>query len=196
MEDGVTERAPARRDSAPREAVSDGSRGMGLRPGEFRAAIGRTKGSLLLVTAIGLVAALLMILAEFSTIASVELTGLDESCETQLVDPGQRDDCELNGFDRHGGALILLGLITGAMALGAGLGGSRPAAAALILLGLVVLGITLGLDLPKTDETGAIGASFEGAKASAGAGFYLELLGGLAALAAGGLRLMQREGAG
>lgn len=193
MEIGVTERAPAQRENAAPGAASDGSRGLSLRPGEIRTAIGHTPRPLLAVTALGLVAALLMIVAEFSTIASVELTGLDESCETQLIDPDQRDRCALSGFDRHGGALILLALIAATMAVGAGIGGSRPAAIALIVIGIVVLGIALLLDLPETDETGAIGASFEGAKASPGIGFYLELAGGLLALAAGALRLMQRE---
>jgi hypothetical protein len=193
MDNGVTDHAPARADETAPEARSDGSRGLGLRPGEFRAAIGRTPPPLLAVTAIALVAALLMILAEFSTVASIELTGLDESCEAQLVDPDQRDRCSLSGFDRHGGALILLGLIAGAMAVGAGIGRSRPAAAALIAVGLVVLGLTLLRDLPETDETGAIGVSFEGAKASAGSGFYLELIAGLLVLAAGSFRLTQRD---
>lgn len=193
MDNGVADRAPARGEEIAPEAVSDGSRGSGLRPREFRAAIGRTAPRLLAVTVIALAAAVLMVVAEFSTVASVELTGLDESCETQLVDPDQRDRCSLNGFDRHGGALILLGLIAAAMALGAGIGRSRPAAAALIVIGLVVLGITLLRDLPQTDETGAIGASFEGAKASAGNGFYLQLIAGLLALAAGSLRLALRD---
>jgi hypothetical protein len=193
MDNGVTDRAPARPEETAPEARSDGSRGSGLRPAEFRTAIGRTPPRILAVTAIALAAAVLMVLAEFSTIASIELTGLDESCETQLVDPEQRDRCSLSGFDRHGGALILLGLIAGAMAVGAGIGRSRPAAAALIAVGLVVLGLTLLRDMPELDETGAIGASFEGAKASAGSGFYLELIAGLLALAAGSLRLTQRD---
>ena len=193
MDNGVTDRAPAQRENTAREAASDGSRSSGSRLPDFRAAIGHTPPGLLAVTAVGMVAALLMIVAEFSTVASVELTGLDESCETQLVDPEQRDRCALSGFDRHGGALLLLGLIAAAMAVGAGVGGSRPAAVALIAIGLVVLGLTLLRDLPETDETGAIGASFEGARASAGAGLYLELLGGLLALAAGSLRLSRRE---
>ena len=64
------------------------------------------------------------------------------------------------------------------MAWGAGVGGSRPAAAALVAVGVVVLGIALLVDLPVTDETGAIGRNFEGATAAAGPASALELVAG------------------
>ena len=193
MENGVTERAPARGEEIAPDAASDGSRGLGLRPGEFRTAIGRTPPFLLAVTVAGLVAGVLMIATEFSTIATVDLPGGSCATELELADPSQQDRCELSGFERHGGAFILLGLIAAAMALGAGIGGSRPAAAALVVIGLVVLALTLFLDLPETDETGQIGPNFEGAEGSAGAGLYLELAAGLLALGAGSLRLSRRE---
>lgn len=193
MDNGVTDRAPAQREKGAREAASDGSRSSAARVGDFRAAIRRTPPELLAVAVVGLAAGLLMVLTEFSTIASIELTGLDESCETQLVDPEQRDRCSLSGFDRHGGAFILLGLITAVMAVGASVGRSRPAATALIIIGMIVLALTLLRDLPQTNETGAIGTDFEGAEASAGIGFYFELVAGLLAIAAGALRLTRRE---
>jgi hypothetical protein len=192
MENGVTERAPAREGQIAPDAASDGSRGLGLRLREFRAAIGRTPPPLLVVSALGVVAGLLMIVAEFSTIASVDVAS--GSCEViNDSSPEIADRCELSGLERHGGALILLGLVAVAMAVGAGVGRSRPAATALIVIGVVVLAITLLIDLPETDETGAIGQNFEGAEASAELGFYLELVAGLLALAAGSFRLMQRE---
>jgi hypothetical protein len=141
---------------------------------------------------LGAAAALLMVVAELTTIASVDVaTG---SCEV-INDsaPELADRCKLSGLERHGGALILLAILTVVMAWGAGLGGSRPAAAALVLIGAVVLGVGLLLDLPETDETGAIGRNFEGATASAGAGLYLELAAGALAIAAGALRLTRRE---
>ena len=194
MENGVTDRAPAREEEIAPDAASDGSRGSGLRLGEFRAAIGRTPPLLLAITVIGATAAALMIAAEFSTIASVDVTrGPETSCVAQLADREQADRCELSGLERHGGALILVGLVALAMAVGAGIGGSRPAGFALVVIGIVVLGLTLLLDLPETDETGAIGSNFEGAEASAGTGFYLELVAGLLALGAGALRLSRRE---
>jgi hypothetical protein len=130
-----------------------------------------------------------MVMGEFATVASVELTGVDEGCEVQLLDPELRDRCELSGFDRHGGALLLIAALTLALAIGAGIGGSRPAAAGLAAAGALVLGIALLIDLPVTDDTGAIGPRFEGAGASGGPGLWLELVGGALALGAGVLRL-------
>ena len=48
------------------------------------------------------------------------------------------------------------------------------------MIGVVVLGLTFLLDLPETDETGAIGSNFEGAEGSAGPGLYLEGIAGVA----------------
>ena len=165
---------------------------MGLRLADFGAAMRRTPAPLLAVTALGTVGALLMIVAEFSTVASVDVAS--GSCEViNDSSPDIADRCNLSGFERHGGSLILLGLLAFAMSLGAGVGGSRPAAAALIAIGVLVLALGLFLDLPETDETGAIGRNFEGAQGSAGTGLYLELIGGALVLAAGALRLTRRE---
>ena len=41
------------------------------------------------------------------------------------------------------------------------------------------------VDLPVTDETGAIGRNFEGAEAAAGPGLTLEIVGGVLLVAAG-----------
>jgi hypothetical protein len=143
----------------------------------------------LAVTGVGAVAAALMVAAELATVASVELTGLNESCEVQLLDPELRDRCELSGLDRHGGALLLLAPFTLLLALGAGIGASRPAAAALAALGALLLAIALLVDLPVTNDTGAIGPRFEGAVATSGPGLWLELVAGALALGAGALRL-------
>ena len=192
MDDGVTERAPRREGISGRGTTGDGSRSRAGRRAGFRSAIGRAGPGLLAVTAAGLAAAVLMVVAEFSTIASVDVAS--GSCAViNDSNPSLADRCELSGFERHGGALILLGLVTAAMALGAGIGRSRPAAGALILIGLVVIGITLFFDVPEADETGAIGRNFEGAKGSAATGLYIEAVAGLLAIGAGALRLMQRE---
>jgi len=192
MENGVTHRAPAQRENDTREAASDGSRSSASRLVDFRAAIGRTPPPLLAVSVLGVAAGLLMILAEFSTIASVDVAS--GSCEViNDSSPDIADRCELSGLERHGGALILLGLVAIAMSVGAGVGRSRPAAAALIVIGVVVMGLTFLLDLPETDETGAIGRNFEGAEGSAGTGLYLEAIAGVLAVAAGALRLTRRD---
>ena len=56
------------------------------------------------ILVLALVAGLLLVAAEFSTIASVNVD--DESCQV-LYDtrPELADRCSLSGFERHGGAL-------------------------------------------------------------------------------------------
>jgi O-antigen ligase len=132
-----------------------------------------------------------MVITEFLTVASVELVE-GESCGSRLAtDPGVADRCSLTGFERHGGALILLAALTAVMAWGAGVGASRPAAFALIGLGAVVLVWTLLVDLPTTNETGGIGPLYANAKAQTGPGLYTELIAGLLAAGAGGVRLLR-----
>jgi hypothetical protein len=151
------------------------------------------------VLVLALLAALLLVLAELSTIASVDVEG--SSCEV-LNDssPELADRCELSGWERHGGALILLALVAAGATAAAWSSRAGAAAAArdglhtaagavLVAVGTVVLAITLIGDLPETNETGAIGFDFDGATGSAGLGFYLELTGGVLCLIAGILAL-------
>ena len=159
----------------------------------FRAATRSASHFALVLTVAGMIAGLLLVVSEFSTIASVQLRG-GASCEViNDSDPSLADRCSLSGFERHGGAFILLGLLAGAMALGAGVARSSPAGAALVAIGALVIALALTLDLPQTHRTGDIGRNFEGATAKAGAGLYLELLGGALAGAAGVARLVRRE---
>jgi hypothetical protein len=138
----------------------------------------------------GLLAAALMVLADFLPIVSVDVAS--GSCEViNDSSPDLADGCKQSGFERHGPALVLLALVTTAMARGAGVGRSRPAGAALLAVGLVVLGIALLIDLPVTDDTGAIGPRFEGARAQAEIGFTLELVAGALASLAGAARLLR-----
>ena len=161
---------------AAREATRDGSRRSASKSG--LQAVPR------LITVVGIVAALLLVATEFSPVASVDVAS--GSCEViQDTDPELADRCELSGLERNGGSFLLLAVLCAVMAWGAGVGGSRPAAAALVAVGVLVLGWSLLVDLPVTDETGALGRNFEGATASAGAGLTLELVGGALALAAG-----------
>jgi hypothetical protein len=134
--------------------------------------------------ALGLAGALFLIATEFTAVATVDVAS--GSCEViQDTDPDLADRCELSGFERNGGAFILLALLAAVMAFGAGPGRSRPAAVALVVIGALVLLWALLVDLPVTDETGAIGRNFEGAEGAAGPGLTLELVGGALTLAAG-----------
>lgn len=134
-------------------------------------------------------AALLMVVTEFLTVASVDVAS--GSCEViNDANPAMADRCNLSGFERHGGGLLLLGALTLFMGFGASVGGSRPAALALVVIGLLVLAFGLFIDLPEASKTGSIGTNFEGAEGSPGPGLYTELAAGALALAAGALRLL------
>jgi hypothetical protein len=146
----------------------------------------------LLLTALGGVGALLLVISEFSTIAAVDVA--HGSCKViNDTSPALADRCVLSGFERHGGAFLLLGLVALAMAWGAGVGRSRPAALALLAAAAIVLGIALLSDLPQTHRTGALGRDFAGASASAGTGFFLELAGAVLLAATGALRLWRPD---
>jgi hypothetical protein len=144
------------------------------------------------IVAVSLVAAVLLFATELSTVASVDVAS--GSCEViHDTDPALADRCKLSGFERNGGSFLLVGAAIAAMGVGAGLGRSRPAAVALIVLGAGVLIWALAVDLPVTDETGALGESFEGARASAGSGLWLEVVAGVLAAAAGAVALSARR---
>lgn len=130
----------------------------------------------------GLLGALLMIAAEFTTLRSVKV--ITASC-TDLADPGLRGECVTSGYEEHAFALLLIGLGVMVMAWGATLGRSRPAGVALALLGATVLAIAFLIDVPDVHKSGVLGARFESARATAGPGLYLEIAGGTMAFVAG-----------
>ena len=139
------------------------------------------------VLVLGVAAALLVVLAEVTNLVVVDVTGA--GCEDAVADPELADGCEITGGEQHSFALVPIALLMGVMAVGAGLGGSRPAAVALLVGGLLVLGVALIGDLPDTSSTGQVGQNFDEAEASAGPALWFELVGGVLAVAAGGLRL-------
>jgi hypothetical protein len=144
------------------------------------------------VATAALVAGVLMLLAEVTTVISVDLR--NTSCEVIYdSNPALADDCSQTGLERSSVALSLLGLLTFAMGIGAAFGRSRPAALALIAIGLVVIGITLLGDLPASDDTGLIGRDYDQAEASAGIGLQFELIGGILAVVAGLLRVIRPD---
>ncbi len=139
-----------------------------------------------------LLAGVLMLLTEVTTVISVDLK--NTSCEVIYdSNPSLADNCSQTGFERSSVALLLLGLVTFAMGWGAAFGGSRPAALALIAIGVVVIGITLLGDLPASDDTGLIGRDYDQATASAGVGLWLELIGGILAVVAGLIRVIRPD---
>jgi len=147
----------------------------------------------LAVLALGAAGAILLVVAELSTVVTVDVltTG---TCE-EIADPEVRDACSISGFEQHGGALILLGAVALLMTLGASRGASRPASVALIAVAVIVAAIVILRDVPTAGETGLVGLRYEEARASAGSGLYLALAGAALCAAAGALRLAARGGA-
>jgi hypothetical protein len=96
------------------------------------------------------------------------------------------------GGSQHGYALGLLGLASLPMSFGAVIGRSRPASAAVAVLGALALAIIAVLDVPSLDDTGLIGRTYDLAKASPGAGFWLELVSAAVLLVGGLLLLLSR----
>jgi hypothetical protein len=182
---------PARdrgRGRTAREATDDGSRQSASFAGRFRGASPLGIG----ILAAALVAAVLLVATEFSTVASVDVA--NTSCEViQDSDPAVADRCELSGFERNGGSFLLVAALVGVMGFGAGIGGSRAAALTLLALGVAILAWALLVDLPVTKETGALGSSFEGARGQRGTGFWLEIAAALLAASAGAVRLLAGE---
>ena len=139
-----------------------------------------------------LLAGVLMLLTEVTTVISVDLK--NTSCEViNDSNPALADRCSQTGLERSSVALLLLGLLTFVMGTGAALGRSRPAALALIAIGVVVLGLTLGVDLPASDDTGLIGRDYAEASAQPGIGLWFELGGGILAVLAGALRVIRPD---
>jgi hypothetical protein len=144
------------------------------------------------VAVAALLAGVLMLLAEVTTVISVDLK--NTSCEVIYdSNPSLADNCSQTGFERSSVALLLLGLLTFVMGWGAAFGGSRPAALALIAIGVVVLGITLLGDQPASDDTGLIGRDYAEATAGAGIGLWFELFGGILAVVAGLTRVIRPD---
>jgi hypothetical protein len=110
-------------------------------------------------------------------------------------------DTTQSGWDRHGPALLLLGL-AGLWLLGSALRGTRAAMAGLALVGVAAMGIAMAWDRPHLHDTGEVGNVYATATADPGAGYYLETLGGALVLVTGGALLLlsgpsaDRAGAG
>src|SRR4051812_14395240 len=99
---------------AAHRKLADGSRGFVPRLG---AAMRDSDRFGLALTALAGVGALLLVISEFSTIAAVDVA--HGSCKViNDADRAQADRCVLSGFERHGGAFLLLGLLALAMAWG------------------------------------------------------------------------------
>ncbi len=113
--------------------------------------------------ALALLACLLLVVAEFTTLYEVRIITVVRDVTT--------------AGSHHGFALLILAFAAAAMAYGATRGGSRPAALALVALAVAALVVILAIDLPVVDEEGTFGRDYEQARAQAATGFFLETAG-------------------
>src|SRR5689334_10522386 len=102
---------------------------------------------------VGAIGALALIVSTFATIIRIQV-----GTTSKVPD----FDTHLSGWDRHGPALLLLGVFGLAMAFGA-LRGARPAAAALAIAGAVALVVVIVSDVPDLHTVGFIGKLYEDA---------------------------------
>jgi hypothetical protein len=134
----------------------------------------------LVLALLGLAGAVLLVAASFATV--IEIT-VGTTSKVVAADTAQ------SGWDRHGPALVLLGLLA-AFLLFAGLRGARVAFAGLVVAGLAALAIAWAWDRPHVHDTGSVGDVYAEATADPGSGYYLETLGGALVLLAGGCLLV------
>jgi hypothetical protein len=122
----------------------------------------------------------LLLAAEFATLYDVRVV-------TAVPEGGS---FSAGGHHGYAQAVIAVGIVV--MAIGAVIGGSRPAAVAVLVLAAGALAIALLVDLPDVHETGLIGRTYDAAVAEPRAGLYLEIAGGCAALLGAALILVAR----
>jgi len=138
------------------------------------------------LAAVALAGAALLLAAELSPLYTVVVGSLETPRRT------------VSAGSNHDYALAIVALAAVVMAAGA-LRGARAAAVALVVLGAAALAVALAIDLPATRQSGALRESlaYSEAHARAARGLALELAGGAALLAAGGLLLaLGRAGPG
>jgi hypothetical protein len=163
--------------ATPPEANPEYSRGSG--PSGGLARIGSSVPAA--VFAGGLLGALLLVVAEFTTLFEVR-TALSP-VPVKSVSTGSH----------HAYALVPVAILAVLLAFGAWRQGSRPALVALGMLGLSTLVLALAADLPDAHATGLIAAG-SGHYADAGstpqAGLYMETLGAAVLIVTAGLGVL------
>src|SRR3954469_3679166 len=142
------------------------------------------------VLAVALLGSILMIASEFATLRTVKV--LTASC-SDLADPSLRGSCVTHGGEEHAYALVILGIVAIVMAWGAVSRRRRPAAVALIAIGAATLAIALITEMPDIHKTGVLGERFDSAKAQAGPGLWMEIIGGGLVLVAGVMAAVARR---
>jgi hypothetical protein len=135
------------------------------------------------------VAAVLLVVAEFSTI-SYRTIGIG-ACSDRV----SASVCHTTGHESHSFALLVLAPLALVMGWGAVVGRSRAASVALAAVGVAVLVIALAIDLPKLDDKRGLEVLYAPpVLGHTGSAFKVELTGGVLLLLAGGLALGRTGG--
>jgi hypothetical protein len=132
------------------------------------------------LTLCGVAGAVLLLIASFTSVIDITV---GTSSKVVSADTAQ------SGWDRHGPALVLLGLLA-LFLLASALRGSRVAMAGLLAVGVAVLAIAWAADRPQVHDTGSVGDVYADAAADPGTGYYLETLGGALLVLSGGALLV------
>ena len=124
--------------------------------------------------ALALVAVVLLAIGEFTTVLEVTVGSLEVVKRS------------VTGGANHGYALLVIAALAAAMTPLA-LRGLRAPAAALAVLGAAALAIVLAVDLPATRDSAGLPESlaYENARARAGPGLRLAIIGGVMLIVAG-----------
>jgi hypothetical protein len=115
----------------------------------------------------GLLGALLLLVAEFTTLFQVRVAGATTIVRT--VSTGSH----------HSYAMALVAVCAAALTVGTWRSGSRPALLAIGILGITALVLALVVDLPDATASGLVlsAGHYTNASSSPSTGFYLETLG-------------------
>jgi hypothetical protein len=169
--------------SAAREATRDDSTGSRGSRGPARGFAQGSSRLRLALAGLAAIGALMLVVSEFLPLYKVVVGALETERRTEV------------GWRNHGFAMLLLGLAAIPMILGA-LRGARPAMWALAGIGVVAIVIALTVDLSAARESGTLreSVSYEDAEAQPDTGFFVETLGGVLLLLAGGLMLFLTPG--
>ena len=124
--------------------------------------------------------AVLLVATELSTL-SYRTIGIG-ACDDRVQRAGV---CHTSGGDAHHHVFWLLAAAVLVFGFGAAVGRSRPAGAAMVACGVAVLVVALAFDAPKLDGLRGLDAQYTQVRAHTGSAFWLELVGGAVAVAAG-----------
>ena len=157
--------------------------GSGGDSGLVRGGIGRRSatpraGTGALIMTGSLLAALLLLVAEFTTLYQVHVA-------TSLTPVDS-----VSGGSNHSYAMVPLALLAAALGIGVWRSGARPALLAIGVIGVVAALIALVGDLPDAQATGLAGSAashYVNASSTPSAGLYMETLGAILLIATSGL---------